>query len=109
MRALVDMIDSVTGTVRFLAGLFALCVFAFVLIMTAGVSYMAPKVTEEATQSATAFGERALAEAREERREHELAQDGWGYGSAAPASGGQRSERGGRGNDRSEGWGDAAQ
>ncbi|UAB77901.1 hypothetical protein INR77_14155 [Erythrobacter sp. SCSIO 43205] len=95
MRALVDMIDSVTGTVRFIVGLLVLGVFAFVFIMTAGASYVAPKISEDATAKAAAFGEKALAEARQQRREHELAQDGWGYGAAGSSEDG-------------EGWGDTS-
>lgn len=108
MRALVDMVDSLTGVVRFIVGAIVLCGFAFAIIMTAGVSYVAPQVSEDVTDKAAAFGEQALAEARQQRREHELAQDGWGYGSAEPVNGETHSKRSSRGDGSAEGWGDAA-
>ena len=108
MRALVDMIDSVTSTVRYIVGLLVLGVFAVILVIIGGASYMAPKVSEDATEKAAAFGERAIAEARMEMREAELAQDGWGYGSAGPVEGDTRSSRGSRYGSGDDGWGDTA-
>jgi len=108
MRALVDLIDSVTSTVRFVIGLMVLGVFGTIFVIVAGASYMAPKVSEEATQKAAAFGERAIAEARQERRDQELAQDGWGYGSAAPVNGETRSTSRSRDDQYGDGWGDSA-
>lgn len=107
MRALVDMIDSVTSTVRFVVGLLVLGVFAVIFVIIAGASYMAPKVSEDATEKAAAFGERAIAEARLEAREAELAQDGWGYGSAGPVDGGTSSRRQ-QSADYGDGWGDSS-
>jgi len=107
VRALVDMIDSVTSTVRFVVGLMVLGVFAVIFVIVAGASYMAPKVSEEATQKAAAFGEKMIAEERQQRREYELAQDGWGYGSAGSVEGESRSTGGSRDADYGEGWGDS--
>ena len=108
MRAIVDMIDSVTSTVRFVVGLMVLGVFAIIFVIVAGASYMAPRVSEEATEKAAAFGEKAMAEARQERRERELAQDGWGYGSAGPVDGDAGSQRRSHSDGYGEGWGDTA-
>ncbi|MCK0098482.1 hypothetical protein MWU38_03710 [Qipengyuania sp. S6317L1] len=107
MRALVDMIDSVTSTVRFVVGLLVLGVFAVIFVIIAGASYMAPKVSEDATEKAAAFGEKAIAEARLEMREAELAQDGWGYGSAGSVdreTGSRRQQSA----DYGDGWGDTS-
>ena len=82
MRALVDMVDSFAGIVRFIIGAVFLFGFLLILVVTAGTSYIAPKVAEEAGERATHLGERAIAEARQAQRDQELAQDGWGYGSS---------------------------
>ncbi|WP_298308488.1 hypothetical protein [uncultured Erythrobacter sp.] len=105
MRVLVDLVDSFTGMVRFIIGAVLLVGFGLVFILTAGASYVAPKVAEGATERAAQLGERAIEEARAAQRDHELAQDGWGYG-----SGGNDSSRSRSSNDRRSGggWGDNA-
>ena len=109
MRALVDLVDSFTGMVRFAIVAMLLVGFGFTLILTVGASYVAPKVVEDYGERASQLGERAIQEARQARRDHELAQDGWGYGSAeGGVSSGQDQYR--SRDDRSGGgdWGDDA-
>jgi len=103
MRILVDLVDSFTGMVRFVIGAVLLVGFGLVFILMASASYVAPKVAEGATERAAQLGERAIKEARAAQRDHELAQDGWGYG-----SGDNRSSRSRSSNDRGGGgdWGD---
>lgn len=106
MRVLVDLVDSFTGMVRFIIGAIFLVGFGLVFILTAGASYVAPKVAEEAGERATQFGEMAIEEARAAQRDHELARDGWGYGSGDDSSSRSQAsrDRGGGG----DGWGDDA-
>lgn len=101
MRALVDLVDSFTGMVRFIIVAMMLVGLAIGLMLTAGVSYVAPKVAEGATERAAQLGELAIEEARDARRERDLAREGWGYDSGD--SGG--SSEGGSGDG---GWGDEA-
>lgn len=109
MRALVDMVDSFTGMVRFAIGALFLFGFLVFLVVTAGASYLAPKVAEEAGERATLLGERAIEEARQAQRDHELAQEGWGYGSAQGSQNGQMATAG-QDQYRSQdgGWGEEA-
>ena len=110
MRAFVDLVDSFTGVVRFIILAIIVVGLGITFMLTAGVSYVAPKVAEEAGERATAFGERAMEEARQSQRERDLAKDGWGYGSADGSqnpNSGSRS-RDGYGSDGG-GWGDDAQ
>lgn len=81
MRALVDLVDSFTGMVRFIIVAMMLVGLAITLMLTAGVSYVAPKVAEGATERAAQLGELAIEEARDAQRERDLAREGWGYGS----------------------------
>lgn len=110
MRVLVDLVDSFTGIVRFIILAMMAVGIGITLILTVGASYVAPKLAEDTTERAAQFGERAIAEARQAKRESELAQDGWGYGSAD--SGSSRTSGSGsrdrRGNDAG-GWGDESQ
>lgn len=112
MRVLVDLVDSFTGMVRFIILAIILVGLALTLIFTAGVSYVAPKVAEGATERAAQFGELAMEEARNAQREHDLAQDGWGYGSANGTQGQSRSRDGFDSRSHSSqggGWGDEAE
>lgn len=114
MRAIVDLVDSFTGIVRFIVVAMMVVGLAITLLMTAGVSYVAPKVAENMGERATQLGERAITEARDARRERELAQDGWGYGNSG--SGQERASsrsssdvRQGYGSgSEGDGWGDEA-
>lgn len=106
MRALVDLVDSLSGTVRFFIFAIMLGGIAITVVMTAGVSYVAPKVAADYGERAERFGERAIAAAREEARAQELARDGWGYDNSQSA-GSQRTgdAYGGSDRDGSGGWG----
>lgn len=116
MRAVVDVLDNVTGVVRFMIGAVVLVGLGISLFLTAGVSYVAPKVAADLGERATEVSERAMIEAREQRRERELASEGWGYGSAnsgpvgassvgsGPVSSGRRAYANNGGDD----WGEGA-
>lgn len=99
MRALVDLVDSFTGMVRFIIVAMMLVGLAIGLMLTAGVSYVAPKVAEGATERAAKFGELAMEEARSARRERDMAKNGWGYGSTDDGGSSQGGSAG-------DGWGD---
>ena len=114
MRAIIDLVDSFTGMVRFIIVAVMVVGLGITLLMTAGVSYVAPKVAENVGERATQLGEQAIAEAREARREHDLAQDGWGYGSgnssdsAAQVRSSSDARRGFGSGPNGDGWGDEA-
>lgn len=105
MRALVDLVDSFTGMVRFIILAMMAVGFVIALMLTAGMSYVAPKVAEDVGARATQLGERAIEEARDARRERELAKDGWGYGSDDGKMDSGRSS-GSRDRSNGGGWGD---
>jgi len=102
MQALVDLMDSFTGTVRFLI----LAIFGFgiivTLLMTVSFSVVAPQVADNYAERAEAFGDRAIEAAREESRAHDLAQDGWGYDGPSSYQGSSRDAEG----EVVGGWGD---
>lgn len=79
MRALVDVVTSITSSIRFIAALFFLCFFAFGLMVTAGTSYVAPKAAETIADRAERMGDKAIEAAQIEARNAQLGQDGWGY------------------------------
>ena len=102
MRAIVDLVDSLTGTVRFFIGAIVLGGLVIGMMMTAGISYVAPKVAEDYGERAERLGQEAIAAAREESRARDLAEDGWGYSEPGAGEGSSRDESG----DDVGGWGD---
>lgn len=105
MRALVDMVDNFTGTVRFIICAMVVVGLGAAFMLTAGVSYVAPKVAEDYGERAERIGEKAIAAAQEEARAHDLAKDGWGYSEPRAGSGASRDA----GGDEVGGWGDGAE
>ncbi|MEP0391724.1 MAG: hypothetical protein ABJ205_15330 [Erythrobacter sp.] len=107
MRALIDLVDSFTGIVRFIIVAIILVGLSLALMLTAGVSYVAPKVANGATERAAQIGELAIEEARNAQRDRDLAKDGWGYD-----SGNSRQDRSANSRNRDSdggGWGDDSQ
>ena len=102
MQALVDMVDSISGTVR----LFILAIMGFgvivTLLMTVSFSVVAPQVAEDYADRAEALGDRAIEVAREEARARELADDGWGYAEPGSYEGRSRDSEG----EAVGGWGE---
>ncbi|MFU7528390.1 hypothetical protein [Qipengyuania sp. ASV99] len=83
MRAFVEIVENMTGVVRLIIGALVLCSLGFGLLMTLGMTYVAPKVAQDYGERAERIGERAIAAAQEEARARALAEDGWGYGDPA--------------------------
>lgn len=85
MRALVDLVDSVTGVIRH--GITAVFIFGVVmsLSVTACVAYIAPDFDEQRAETAQLMEQRAKeaqqseADALRSQREAALSKDGWGY------------------------------
>ena len=102
MRALVEIVDSFSGTVRFLICAIFLAGFVVTGMLTMGVSYVAPKVAEDYGERAERLGQQAIEAAREESRARDLAEDGWGYSEPGAGSGSSRDASG----DEVGGWGD---
>lgn len=100
MRAIVDLLDNMTNTLRVIVGLFVLCVFAFGIFASFGISYAAPVAIEGMAEKAIEANERQMEAALEANRDRELAKEGWGYGSADKPS-----KQHGRSQDRKDGWG----
>lgn len=88
MRVLVDLVDSIGTSIRFIFLLFFLAIFGFGILMTAGASYVAPKVAEEVADRADRYAEREF----QRKRDKELGKSGWGSGSNSTAS--RKSARG---------------
>jgi hypothetical protein len=98
MRALVEIVENLTSSIRFVIGMLVLAVMAFGLMLTAGASYVAPKAADSFAERAERVGEKAIKAAQQERRAKEMAKDGWGY-DAATASAGSSSGK------EDDGWG----
>jgi hypothetical protein len=79
MRALVDIVTTITGSIRFIFGLFFLCIFGLGLMVTAGATYIAPVAAEKVAEKAEKAHDKAIKAAREEARNRSYAADGWGY------------------------------
>lgn len=85
MRALVNLVENLINSIRFIIGLIFLVIMGLGLMLSVGASYVAPKAAESFAESAERVGEKAVAAAQQERRAKEMAEDGWGY--SAPAGG----------------------
>lgn len=94
MRALVDIVENVTSSIRFVIGLFVLAGMVVGLMLTIGVSYAAPKAADSMAERAERVGEKAIEAAQAEQRAREMGKDGWGYGAATNSadSGGKPSK-----------------
>ncbi|QUL38092.1 hypothetical protein [Erythrobacter sp. JK5] len=75
MRAIVDLVDSIGSSIRFIFLLIFLTILGFGLMFTAGASYVAPQVADKVVERAERFGERAI----EEERLRRLGTEGWGH------------------------------
>ncbi|MFY8048122.1 MAG: hypothetical protein ACOVNS_04820 [Erythrobacter sp.] len=80
MRFLVDIVENVTSSIRFIIGLFVVAGLLIGLFFTAGVATVAPEVVER-------VGEKAIAAEKAQRVAHEMGKDGWGYSAAAATAG----------------------
>lgn len=104
MRALIDLVENLTSSVRYVVGVLALVLIALGLMLTVGGSYVAPKAVEVIADRAERVTTQAIEVERDERRAEQLAEDGWGY--AVPASGAAESADPGSDSDSGAGWAD---
>ena len=79
MRALADIIGTVAGSVRFIFGLFFLCIFGLGLMLTVGAGVIAPQAAEKVASKAEEVSDRAIEAAKEDARNRSYAAEGWGY------------------------------
>lgn len=79
MRAFVDIIESLTGSVRYIIGIVVLGIMAVGLFMTIGATYVGHKAVDSMGERVERLGEEAIRAEQEARRAEELAKDGWGY------------------------------
>ena len=75
MRGLVDIITTISNSIRFIFMLFFLCVFGMGLIIVGSLSYAAPK----AADSIERVSDRAVEAAKIDARNRSYAAEGWGY------------------------------
>lgn len=87
MRALVDIVENLTSSIRFIIGLLVLTIMGIGLMLTIGVSYAAPKAADSLAKRAERVGEKAIKAAQQERLAQEMGEDGWGYGAATASAG----------------------
>lgn len=79
MRALFDIVGTITGSIRFIFGMFFLCVFGLALMATIGAGVIAPKAAEKVAEKAEEVSDRAIEAAEKDARNRAYAADGWGY------------------------------
>ena len=79
MRALLDIVTTVTGSIRFIVGMFVLCIFGLGLVITMGATVVAPAAADKVAQEAERAHDKAIDAAREEARNKSYAAEGWGY------------------------------
>lgn len=99
MRALVDIVQNVTSSIRYIIGIIVFAIIAFGMMFSAGIAFVAPKAAESVAESAERMGDKAIAAKQKQRVAEEMAADGWGYGAAAATTGGESGEAG-------DGWAD---
>jgi len=105
MRVLVDIVENLTSSIRYIVGILVLAGLAFGLMLTLGASYVAPKAAESLAEGAERVGEKAIEAAQQERVAEDMAEDGWGYG-AATASAGHGSGAAQDAHPAGDGWGE---
>lgn len=88
MRALMDIIDSFTSTVRAIIGAITLGIMAIGGMVTMSASYFVPKAADSLGESVERVGQQQLQIELKDRRAAEMGKDGWGYGAAADADAG---------------------
>ncbi len=88
MRVLVDLVDSIGTSIRFIFLLFFLAIFGFGILVSAGAYYVAPKVADSVAERAATYEERADAAAYN----REMGRDGWGHKSSQQHTAGQFGE-----------------
>lgn len=103
MRALVDIVQNVTSSIRFVIGGLLVVVFLIGLMLSASFAYVAPQAAEKVAERAESIGEKAIAAEQRQRVAEDMAQDGWGYG-AATASTGQGMSDDGETTPADDGW-----
>ena len=79
MRGLVDIIGTVSGSIRFIIGMFFLCIFGLGLVLTVGAGVIAPKAAEKVAETAERASDKAIEAAERDARAQSYAADGWGY------------------------------
>jgi hypothetical protein len=83
MRALVDLVDSVTSVFNrsvwmlVIGGIVAAAIIALV------IGFTTPTMVHEVGERAERISEKAIEAERRERRERALAEEGWGYSDTA--------------------------
>lgn len=82
MRFLVDIVENVTSSIRFIVGLFVVAGLLIGLFMSVGVATVAPAMVER-------VGEKAIAAEKAQRIAQDMGKDGWGYSAAAASAGEQ--------------------
>ncbi len=83
MRAIVDLINSLTNGLRMIIGMIALVLLMSVIVISFTASRVATNASENFANKAETLGERAIEAKITADREKALAEDGWGYGSGS--------------------------
>lgn len=103
MNGFLQVMNNVTGSIRFIVGMFVLCIFGLGLILTVGAGVIVPQAAEKVGERAERAHDKAIEAARQEARNRSYAAQGWGYEDSAPAPTGGGSDPEG---EYVGGWGD---
>jgi hypothetical protein len=79
MRSLVDIVENVTSSIRYVVGALFLLFVCLGLFVTVAASFVVPVAVDKMGERAERLGERAIQAELEQRRAEQLARDGWGY------------------------------
>lgn len=101
VRALMEIVDSFTGTLRAIIGAITLGIMAIGGMVTLGASYFVPKATASLGEKVERLGEQQLQTDLKDRRAAGMGKDGWGYGAATDVDDGDASRPSGTAGD---GW-----
>lgn len=88
MRALVDIVQNVTSSIRFVIGGLLVVMLLIGLMLSVSLAYVAPQAAETVAERAENMGDKAIAAAERQAVAQDMAQDGWGYGAATASAGG---------------------
>ncbi len=83
MRAIIDLVENLTSTLRVIIGLVSLAIFLSVIVIAFTANRAATTASENFADKAETLGQRAIEAKMTAEREKALAEDGWGYGAGS--------------------------
>lgn len=96
MRAILDLVDMLTSSIRAIVGMIVLAGLAIGLMLSLAGAYVAPKVADSMADRVERVGSRAIEAAEHQHQVEQMTKQGWGA-QAVPVSGNREGQKAGSG------------